>query len=155
MEPRAAGPQRRLEVIRRLAAAGVPVRVMVAPVVPGLTDSELEAILEAARGAGAVAASWIMLRLPLEVSPLFREWLEARFPARARKVMARVREVHGGKDYDPAWGRRMRGEGVWADLIERRFRVAVARLGLDNAMPPLTLGLFAVPPQAGDQLCLF
>ncbi len=126
-------------MIRRLTDAGVPVRVMVAPVVPGLTDSELEPILQAARDAGAVAASWIMLRLPLEVAPLFRDWLEARVPDRAAKVMARVREVHGGKDYDPAWGKRMRGEGLWADLIERRYRVAVARLGLDVALPPLTL----------------
>jgi DNA repair photolyase len=154
MEPRAAAPKRRLAVIRRLTDAGVPVRVMVAPVVPGLTDSELEPILQAARDAGAVAASWIMLRLPLEVSPLFREWLEARVPERAAKVMARVREVHGGKDYDPVWGKRMRGEGVWADLIERRYRVAVARLGLDVALPPLTCSSFEVPTKAGDQLKL-
>jgi DNA repair photolyase len=154
MEPRAAAPARRLEMIRRLTAAGVPVRVMVAPVVPGLTDAELEPILAAAREAGAVAASWIMLRLPLEVAGLFRDWLEARVPERAAKVMARVREVHGGRDYDPAWGKRMRGEGIWADLIERRFRVAVARLGLDAALPALRRDLFAVPPEVGDQLRL-
>jgi DNA repair photolyase len=155
MEPRAAAPLRRLEVIRRLTAAGVPVRVMVAPVVPGLTDPELEPILAAARAAGAVAASWIMLRLPGEVAPLFRDWLAERVPLRAAKVLARVREVHGGRDYDPAWGRRMRGEGVWADLIDRRFKVAVARLGLDTAMPPLRTDLFAPPPRSGDQLRLF
>jgi DNA repair photolyase len=154
MEPRAAAPKRRLQVIRRLTDASVPVRVMVAPVVPGLTDSELEPILQAARDAGAVAASWIMLRLPLEVAPLFREWLEARVPERAAKVMARVREVHGGKDYDPAWGKRMRGEGVWADLIERRFQLAVARLGLDVRLPPLACSSFEVPAKAGDQLKL-
>ncbi len=155
MEPRAAAPARRLEVIRRLTAAGVPVRVMVAPVVPGLTDSEMEPILRAAKVAGAVAASWIMLRLPGEVAPLFRDWLAERFPGRAAKVMARVRDVHGGRDYDPAWGKRMRGEGVWADLIDRRFRVAVARLGLDTALPPLRTDRFAVPPRPGDQLRLF
>jgi DNA repair photolyase len=155
MEPRAAAPARRLEVIRRLTAAGVPVRVMVAPVVPGLTDQELEPILTVARNAGAVAASWIMLRLPGEVALLFRDWLAQRLPLRAAKVMARVREVHGGRDYDPAWGRRMRGEGVLADLIDRRFQVAVARLGLDRAVPPLRTDLFAVPPKPGDQLCLF
>jgi DNA repair photolyase len=155
MEPRAATPRRRLEMIRRLSGAGVPVRVMVAPVVPGLTDAELEPILSAARDAGAVAASWIMLRLPQEVSPLFREWLEARVPERAAKVMARVREVHGGRDYDPAWGRRMRGEGIWADLIERRFNVAIARLGMNMPLPALRRDLFAVPPSVGDQLSLF
>lgn len=155
MEPRAAAPARRLEVIRRLTAAGVPVRVMVAPVIPGLTDADLEPILAAARDAGAVAASWIMLRLPGEVAPLFRDWLAERFPLRAAKVMARVREVHGGRDYDPAWGRRMRGEGTWADLIDRRFKVAVARLGLDAVLPPLRTDLFAPPPKLGDQLSLF
>jgi DNA repair photolyase len=128
---------------------------MVAPVIPGLTDSELEPILSAARDAGAVAASWIMLRLPGEVAPLFRDWLAAQLPDRAAKVMARVREVHGGRDYDPAWSRRMRGEGIWADLVERRFRVAAARLGLDGDQPPLRRDLFAVPPKAGDQLRLF
>jgi DNA repair photolyase len=155
MEPRAALPARRLQVIRRLTEAGVPVRVMVAPVVPGLTDSELEPILAAAREAGAVAASWIMLRLPGEVAPLFRDWLSERLPLRAAKVMARVREVHGGRDYDPAWGRRMRGQGLWSDLVDRRFKVAVARLGLDAALPPLRCDLFALPPRTGDQLALF
>jgi DNA repair photolyase len=155
MEPRAAHPARRLEVIRRLTEAGVPVRVMVAPVVPGLTDSELEPILAAASAAGAVAASWIMLRLPGEVAPIFREWLAAAVPDRAQKVMARVRDVHGGQDYDPAWFRRMRGEGPWASLTERRFQIAVARLGLNAALPPLRRDLFRVPPRAGDQLTLF
>lgn len=155
MEPRAPLPVRRLQVIRRLAEAGVPVRVMVAPVVPGLTDPELDAILAAAKEAGAVAASWIMLRLPLEVAPLMQQWLQARVPGRAAKVMARIREVHGGRDYDPAWGRRMRGEGIWAELIARRFDAAVARLGLAVAQPPLRCDLFAPPPRAGDQLTLF
>jgi DNA repair photolyase len=155
MEPRAAHPARRLEVIRRLTAAGVPVRVMVAPVVPGLTDSELEPILAAAQAAGAVAASWIMLRLPAEVAPLFRDWLAGSVPGRAAKVMARVRDIHGGRDYDPGWHRRMRGEGPWAALIEQRFQLAAARLGLNAALPPLRSDLFRAPPRAGDQLTLF
>ncbi|WP_128253502.1 PA0069 family radical SAM protein [Falsirhodobacter deserti] len=155
LEPRAASPARRLGVIGRLAAAGVPVRAMVSPVIPGLTDPELEAILEAARDTGATAASWIMLRLPLEVSPLFRAWLEEHVPDRAAKIMARVREVHGGKDYDPEWGRRMRGQGIWSDLIGQRFDKAVRRLGLTVPQPPLRTDLFAPPPRAGDQLSLF
>ena len=155
MEPRAASPARRMEVIRRLTAAGVPVRVMVAPVIPGLTDHEMEAILTAARDAGAVGASWIMLRLPLEVAGLFRDWLAEAVPGRAAKVMARVREVHGGRDYDPAWGRRMRGEGLWARLIAQRFDKAVARLGLATTLPPLRCDLFEVPLARGGQLSLF
>jgi DNA repair photolyase len=155
MEPRAAAPKRRLQMIERLAAAGIPVRAMVAPVVPGLTDHELEALLAAAQGAGATAASYISLRLPREVSGLFQDWLAAHVPDRAAKVMARVRELHGGQDYDPAFGKRMRGEGLWADLMARRFRVAVDRLGLAVKLPPLRRDLFAAPPRAGDQLSLF
>jgi DNA repair photolyase len=155
MEPRAASPARRLAVIERLARAGIPVRVMVAPVIPGLTDHEIEPILTAARDAGALAASWIMLRLPLEVAPLFRDWLAAREAGRAAKVMARVREARGGKDYDAQWGRRMRGEGTFAALVARRFDLAVARLGLDQTLPPLRCDLFTPPPRAGDQLSLF
>ena len=155
MEPRAALPARRLEVIRRLAAAGVPVRVMVSPVIPGLTDHELEAILAAAREAGAVGASWIMLRLPLEVAGLWREWLEAAEPGRAAKVMARVREARGGKDYDADWGKRMRGEVLFAQLIAQRFDKAVARMGLAQTLPPLRADLFRPPVLPGDQLRLF
>ncbi|PZQ99297.1 MAG: radical SAM protein [Cereibacter sphaeroides] len=155
MEPRVPHPERRLAVIRRLTAAGVPVRVMVAPIVPGLTDCEIEPILTRAAEAGAVGASWVMLRLPMEVAPLFHEWVETRFPDRAAKILARVRETHGGKDYDPAWGKRMRGEGIWSDLISQRFAKAVARLGLDTPLPPLRTDLFRVPPKAGDQMSLF
>jgi DNA repair photolyase len=155
MEPRAAAPKRRLQMIERLAAAGIPVRAMIAPVVPGLTDHEIEALLGAAQGAGATAASYISLRLPREVSGLFQGWLAAHVPDRAAKVMARVRELHGGQDYDPAFGKRMRGEGLWADLMARRFRVAVDRLGLSVKLPPLRRDLFAAPPRAGDQLSLF
>lgn len=155
LEPRAPLPQRRLDTIQRLTQAGIPVRVMVAPVIPGLTDPELDPILAAAAQAGATGASWIMLRLPLEVSGLFQEWLQRHVPDRAAKVMARVREVHGGKDYDPDWGRRMRGEGIWADLIAQRFALALRRTGLTRDMPPLRCDLFAPPPRAGDQLSLF
>ncbi|MCE6960301.1 PA0069 family radical SAM protein [Cereibacter sphaeroides] len=155
LEPRAPPPARRLETIRRLAAAGIPVRAMVAPVIPGLTDPEIEAILAAVADAGAVAATWIMLRLPLEVAPLVKAWAEEHYPDRAGKILARIREIHGGRDYDPAWGKRMRGEGVWADLVSRRFRLAAARHGLDRDQPPLRRDLFTVPPRPGDQLRLF
>ena len=155
MEPRAPSPARRLAAIRLLAAAGVPVRAMVSPVVPGLTDHEIEAILSAAAEAGADAASWIMLRLPREVSQLWQEWLAEHAPGRAARVMARLREMHGGRDYDPRWGHRMRGEGAYARMIARRFEAAARRLGLDRAVPPLDCGQFRVPPQPGDQLSLF
>jgi DNA repair photolyase len=155
MEPRCPLPARRLDTIRRLAEAGVPVRVMVSPVIPGLTDQDLDRILAAARDAGASSASWIMLRLPREVAGLFRDWLETRRPGQAAKVIARVREVHGGRDYDPAFGRRMRGEGIWSDLVARRFQAACARLGLVERQPPLRCDLFCPPPRAGDQLALF
>jgi DNA repair photolyase len=154
MEPRVPAPSRRLAAIRALAGAGVPVRVMVSPVIPGLTDTEVEAILTAAHDAGAVAASSIVLRLPLEVAPLFRDWLEVTYPGRAAKVMARVRELHGGRDYDPAWHTRMTGQGVWADLHAQRFSVACARLGLSRDMAPLRTDLFRVPGRA-EQLSLF
>ena len=155
MEPRCPAPARRVATIRRLAEAGIPVRAMLAPVVPGLTDHELEPILAAVQDAGAVAASYIALRLPREVSTLFQDWLAAHVPDRAAKVIARVREMHGGQDYDPAFGRRMRGEGLWADLLAQRFAKAVARLGLATQMPPLRCDLFRLPPRAGDQLSLF
>jgi len=155
LEPRVPLPARRLAMIRRLTEAGCPVRVMVSPVIPALSDHELESILGAARDAGASAASWIMLRLPREVSPLFRDWLRAHYPDRAARVMGQVRAVHGGKDYDADWGRRLTGEGVFSQLIARRFKVATARLGLAHHLPPLRRDLFAVPPKPGDQLCLF
>ncbi len=154
MEPRVPSPARRLAAIETLAKAGVPVRVMVSPIVPGLTDHEIEAILSAAREAGATAASLIPLRLPLEVAPLWRDWLEEHYPDRVNRVMTKVREMHGGRDYDPKWGRRMRGQGVWADLIQRRFKRAVKNLRFEAELPPLRTDLFQVPPQAGDQLTL-
>ncbi len=155
MEPRVPAPKRRLATIRALADAGIPVRVMVSPVVPGLTDHETEAILEAAIEAGAQAASSILLRLPREVATLFREWLAEAVPGRAEKVMRRVREAHGGRDYDPEWGKRMRGEGAFAELHRHRFLIALKRLGISEDLPELRTDLFAVPPRAGDQLSLF
>ncbi|UWR05792.1 PA0069 family radical SAM protein [Ruegeria sp. B32] len=155
MEPRAPAPKRRLRTIRKLTEAGIPVRVMTSPIIPGLTDHELEALLEAGREAGADAASWIMLRLPREVSQLWQEWLSEHEPGRAEKVMARLREMHGGRDYDPRWGHRMRGEGVYAEMVAKRFKSAIARLGLATTTPKLRCDLFARPARAGDQLSLF
>ncbi len=155
MEPRVPAPARRLGTIARLSRAGVPVRVMVSPVIPALTDHEIERILDAARAAGAQAASWIMLRLPREVAGLFREWLEEHVPDRAARVMGRVRETHGGQDYRSDWHRRMKGEGVHAKLIARRFDIARARLGLADTLPTLDSTAFRVPPRPGDQLSLF
>lgn len=155
MEPRCPPPARRLEAIERLARAGVPVRVMCSPVIPGLTDHETEAILTVAADAGAHAASAILLRLPREVAGLFREWLAETVPGKASKVMARVREAHGGRDYDPTWGKRMRGEGAFAELHRHRFLLACKRLGLSEHLPDLRCDLFAVPPRPGDQLSLF
>ena len=155
MEPRAPLPARRLAAIRRLTAAGVPVRVMTSPIVPGLTDHELEALLAAGAEAGADAASWIMLRLPREVSELWQEWLAEHEPGRAAKVMARLREMHGGRDYDPRWGHRMRGEGRYAEMIAQRFKATCKRLGLRERTAELRCDLFKRPPQPGDQLALF
>ena len=155
MEPRAPAPERRLKTIRRLADAGCPVRVMVAPVVPALTDHELEAILVQAAEAGAIAASWIMLRLPLEVSPLFQEWLAEHFPDRANRIMGRVRDLHNGRDYDPEWGRRLTGHGVFAEMVAHRFSISARRLGLATKLPPLRTDLFERPVRVGDQLSLF
>jgi DNA repair photolyase len=145
LAPRAAAPARRLAAIRALAEAGCPVRVLIAPVIPALNEPEIEAILGAARDAGATSARCIPLRLPLEVAQLFREWLAETFPDRAARVMRAVRELHGGRDYDPAWGKRLRGEGVRAELIARRFAAACARLGLAQEQPALRCELFRKP----------
>ncbi len=155
LEPRAPVPARRLAMIRALTQAGIPVRIMTSPIIPGLTDHELEAMLTAGKDAGADHASWIMLRLPREVSGLFQEWLAEHVPDRAAKIMARLREMHGGRDYDPRWGHRMRGEGIYAAMIANRFKAAIRRLGLNETAPDLRRDLFAVPPQTGDQLSLF
>ena len=154
MEPRVPAPARRLRAIERLARAGVPVRVMVSPVVPGLTDPEIEAIVAAARDAGAASASCIPLRLPREVATLWAEWLAEHYPDRAGRVMSKVRDMHGGRDYDPDWGTRMTGQGVWARLIRDRFVRAVRAAGMEQSLPPLRTDLFAVPPRSGEQLSL-
>ena len=155
MEPRAPAPATRLRMIRALAQAGVPVRVMVAPMIPVLTAHELESIMQAARDAGATAASMIPVRLPLEVAPLFRDWLQRLHPGKAAHVMARIQDMRGGRDNDPRFGSRMRGEGVEAELLLQRFRLARKRLGLTRDAETLDCSRFAPPPRAGDQLSLF
>lgn len=155
MEPRAPAPKRRLLMIERLARAGIPVRIQVSPLIPALTDHELEAVMAAGRDAGATYANSIPLRLPLEVADLFRRWIETTFPDRADRVIGRVRDLHGGRDYDPSFGTRMRGQGLWADLIHRRADLARKRLGLGDGLPPLRCDLFQRPARPGDQLALF
>ena len=130
LEPRAAAPARRLRTNRPLTQAGIPVSGSLAPVIPFVTEPDLERVLEAAAEAGAVSANFIVLRLPWEVSPLFQQWLQAHFPERAQRVMNRVRDMRDGKDYDPSFGLRMRGQGVWAEMIRQRFEKAAHRLGL-------------------------
>ena len=155
MEPRVPSPARRLKMIERLAQAGVPVSVAASPMVPALTDHELEGILQAARDAGARAASAIMLRLPREVAPLFEEWCHVHVPDRAGRILGRVRELHGGALYEATFGTRMTGQGIWADQMQARLKIARKRLGLAERLPPARTDLFAVPPQVGDQLSLF
>lgn len=155
MEPRAPAPARRLATIARLRDAGVPVRLMLAPLIPGLTDHEIEPILQAGAGAGAVSAGWIVLRLPGEVAGLWAEWAARNIPDRAAKVMTRLRDMHGADGYDPTFGRRMTGRGPWADLIAARFSATVRRLGLRLDDPPLDCTQFAVPAAPDAQLSLF
>ena len=156
MEPRAAAPARRLRTIEALARAGVPVGVSVSPLIPFVNEPELEHILQAAADAGARSAFGIVLRLPWEVNPIFQRWLEQHVPERAARVMARVREMRGGRDYDARFGARMTGEGVWADLVAQRLRKACARLGLDRERVELDLTRFRRPaPPAGAQADLF
>ena len=148
MEPRAAAPQRRLRTIETLARAGVPVGVSVSPVIPFINEPELERVLAAASAAGASSAFSIVLRLPWEVNPLFQQWLAQHFPDRAARVMARVREMRGGRDNDARFGSRMRGEGVWADLLAQRFKKACERLGLNRDRVELDLTQFQPPRRA-------
>lgn len=154
MEPRASAPSRRIEAIRRLSAAGVPVGVNVAPIIPFLTDHEVESILEAAAAAGASWASWTLVRLPWEVKEVFRAWLEQHVPLKAAHVMARLNEMRGGRDNDPRFGTRMSGEGLLADLVRRRFDVACNRQGLAQRPAALSRERFR-PPARGGQLGLF
>ena len=155
MEPRAATPDRRLAAVKALSEAGVSVLVGFAPVIPGLNDHELEAVLEAAAKAGATSAMYVALRLPLEIKDLFREWLEAERPDRAKRVMSLIRQMRRGRDYDPEWGKRMTGEGPIAELIASRFARAIARYGLDRPTSPLRLDLFKRPAPQTNQLNLF
>jgi DNA repair photolyase len=154
LEPRAASPDRRLRVIERLSRAGIPVRAMLAPVIPVLTEAEMESLLEAARTAGAGSAGYVLLRLPLEVAPLFREWLQRHYPDAAQRVMNHVRDTRDGRDYDSSFGRRLTGSGPYADLIARRFELATRRLGLGQPEALLDCAGFRRPLRAG-QLELF
>ena len=152
LEPRAPAARKRLAAVKRLAEAGVPTTVAIAPVVPGITDHELEAIVEAAAEAGAQGVFFLPVRLPYEVAPLFRAWLDEHFPERASKVMSIIREMRGGKDNDPNWFTRMQGFGPWAELLRSRFERAVKKHGLNQEKRPLRTDLFE-PPQ-GPQLRL-
>ncbi len=155
MEPRAATPTKRLEAMKQLSDAGVPVSVMVAPVIPGLNDHEIERILDAARAQGALEAGYVLLRLPLEVSPLFKDWLLRHYPDKYRHVLSLVRSMRDGKDYDAEWGKRMRGTGPYAWTIGRRFELAAARLGMNVEKRTLRTDLFTSPAKGGTQLKLF
>ena len=155
MEPRASSPAKRLDAIRALARAGIPAAVMTAPLIPALNDSELEAILAAAAGAGAKAAGYVVLRLPLEIKDLFREWLMANYPDRYRHVFTLIRDMRGGRDYDAQWGTRMKGTGPMAWMIGRRFEIACEKLGLNKRRSKLTTDHFARPKRDGQQLSLF
>jgi len=155
LDPRAAAPGRRLEIIAEFARAGIPVGVNVAPVIPQLTDKDLESILEAAAAAGATHAGYTLLRLPREVAPLFRAWLDAHYPLRAAHVMSIVQDIRGGRDNDPRFGARMHGQGQYADLIRKRFHLACQRLGLNGKRDvPLDTTRFRAPRISG-QLDLF
>ena len=154
MEPRAPTPERRLEAIRGLAEAGVPVTVLAAPIAPALNDHEIETILDAAAAAGAGAAGYVLLRLPLEIKELFADWLDTHYPERAKRVMSLVRQTRGGKLYQSEWGKRQTGTGAYAEQIARRFDLACRRYELHHGHPPLDETRFCRPPRAGDQLKL-
>jgi DNA repair photolyase len=155
MEPRAAAPHRRIETVRMLAQAGVPVTVMVAPIIPAINDTEIEAILEEASKAGASACGYVVLRLPLEIKDLFQEWLSTYFPDRKARVMTLVRGMRNGRDYDPEWGKRQKGEGPYAKLIADRFARARRKFGLEKPSMPLDTTQFRRPLSAGGQADLF
>lgn len=155
LEPRASAPHKRLDAIRVLAEAGIPASVMIAPVIPALNDSEIETILEAAHEHGAQSAAFILLRLPLEVSELFRDWLLREEPGKYRHVMSLIRSMRGGKDYDAKWGERMRGRGPYADQIAKRFSLAAKRIGLNVRQTKLSTDQFVAPQKGGVQLSLF
>ncbi len=155
MEPRAASPLGRLEAMRQLSSAGIPVRLLIAPVIPGLTDSEIPTIIKTARRCGATQAGYTLLRLPLAVKEVFIDWLERHFPNRAPAVLARVRDVRGGKLNDPRFGSRMRGTGPWADQISKVFQVFARMNGLQLGGPTLDTSQFQSPADPSGQLTLF
>jgi DNA repair photolyase len=154
LEPRASSPGKRISALGRLVQAGVPCHVSVAPVIPSITDEYIEAILEAAFAEGVRAATWIIVRLPHEVAPLFREWLETHFPDRAGKVMATIRSIRGGRDNDPRFVNRMRPEGVWADLFRSRFRLAMKRHDMTGPSVRLDSTQFRKPGPGGQLMLL-
>jgi len=154
MEPRAATPSKRLEALKLLSEAGIPVSVMVAPIIPGLNDPEIERILDSAYAAGAREAGYVMLRLPLEVSPIFKDWLLRHYPDRFRHVMSLVRSMRDGKDYDSEWGKRMKGSGPYAWQIGRRFEIAAKRLGFNLEKRHLRNDLFVPTKKGAEQLML-
>jgi len=157
LEPRAAAPHRRLAAVKALSDAGIPVGVMTAPIIPQLTDKDLEAILDAASANGARYAGWTLIRLPYEVKDLFRDWLAQHHPLRAEHVMSVIQQMRGGRDNDPQFGSRMRGQGLFADLISRRFDVACQRLGLNRERAPMDTSRFEPPRSEAQraQLTLF
>jgi DNA repair photolyase len=154
MEPRAARPERRLEAVATLARAGVPVGVMIGPVVPALNDAEIPRILEAAARAGARTAHWVLLRLPKPVDTLFERWLEEHYPERKSRVLGRIRETREGRLSDARFGHRMRGGGAYAEQIAALFSAAARKCGLDRCLPPLSAAAFRRPPRSGDQMPL-
>ncbi|MCW0197560.1 PA0069 family radical SAM protein [Sphingopyxis sp.] len=154
LEPRAPHPRRRLAAIRSLIDAGVPTQVNISPIIPAITDHEIEAIMAAAAEAGAIRASYILMRLPYEVAPLFRAWLAAHYPDRADKVMHMVQDIRGGRDNDPGFFTRMKGQGIWPQLIRQRVRRAARARGMDRRFPPLRCDLFR-PPERDGQMELF
>ncbi|MES0076102.1 PA0069 family radical SAM protein [Mesorhizobium sp. M0058] len=154
MEPRASTPTKRLEAIRQLSDAGIPASVMVAPIIPGLTDQEMERILDSARAAGAREAGYVILRLPLEVAPIFKDWLLRHYPDRYRHVMSLIRSMRDGKDYDSEWGKRMKGAGPYAWQIGRRFEITAKRLGLNAERRTLRTDQFVAAATATEQLML-
>ena len=155
MEPRAAAPQRRLQTIEALTKEGIPVGVLVAPVIPVLSDPEMESILELASNAGAQFAGCVLLRLPHEVKDLVKNWLNTHFPLKADHVMNRMRDTRGGKEYDSTFGVRMRGTGLYAELMQKRFHLACKKFELNKKNIELDCSQFCVPLKSGDQLALF
>jgi DNA repair photolyase len=155
MEPRTATPQARLRTVHELASAGVPSGVMTSPIIPGLNDQEIPAILSAAKAAGATSASYILMRLPLAVRPIFEEWIVRTYPDKAPRVLSLIRQTRGGKMSDSQWGRRMRGQGLYAEGIERTFQIFRKKHGLDHPLAPLDHTKFAPPRPVSGQLRLF